>query len=160
MEGHKNQQIIKELKKNAIFSAEQKKTEDKKQQLMENHANRKIAATVKKKVPVRGLPPIPQKDIRILQPMENLQEDNLKKKELLYLSFTFSYVFIRALLTDFILSAVQLIVSFPTLISFSPMFFTVSLLVSHIPLILSANDPVTTLKESTNLFTFVCRFKL
>ena len=48
---------------------------------MENHANRKIAATVKKKVPVRGLPPIPQKDIRILQPMENLQEDNLKKKD-------------------------------------------------------------------------------
>lgn len=81
MEGHKNQQIIEELKKNAIFSAEQKKTEDKKQQLMENHANRKIAATVKKKVPVRGLPPISQKDIRILQPMENLQEDNLKKKD-------------------------------------------------------------------------------
>ena len=31
MEGYKNQQMIEELKKNAIFSAEQKKTEDKKQ---------------------------------------------------------------------------------------------------------------------------------
>ena len=46
------------------------------------------------------------------------------------------------------------------MMNFQNYYFSFLVFSGHIPLTLSTNDPDTTLKVSTNLFTLVCRFNL